>query len=205
MALKLQQKLCVLIGRLNRAIIRGPWLAQHGLAPSSPRFEIKLPIHGGPLIEETEGIGLRWRTLPDRLEVYAEGDADPGDSVATLVKLLQHTPFVAVGNNFHFEMEPEDGVALWRAASSKYAKAIQSLVGAPIHSSVSLKIPFEDAELNFTMEGPSEGPPTIRLNFHRETPTWELAAAAAHKWAADFEAAQKKTEELLAMMRGMSQ
>ncbi len=192
----LSLKVCVLVGRMNPAIVAPNWLVAQGILPDGVEGEAYGPV--GTTIMAFEAGGYGWTSTTSRLQVGAmTDDADPGDFVARVISLLSHTPVVGVGNNFTFEFEEDEGAQLYRRLSPSLG-GLLSAGKAELEFSVGTKLGSEHyAVVSVDITGQNERVATAALNFHREVRDAEKAAAAARLWQSDMAEAQRLVGKLV--------
>ncbi len=103
MAFELTGRTIVVRGEFNKAIISPKWLAAQGIVPDGP-VEVRVSDMAD-MPRLFIFAQFRWTVAHDRLAVQpVNPDADdPGPKVATILRILKHTPVSGLGHNFSFE------------------------------------------------------------------------------------------------------
>jgi hypothetical protein len=191
----------VALGAFNPAIPTPAWYVRLGVI--APTIPITTEFQFGGGAPRYFGGGIRWAVLPDQfiseLLAHPPGNtagpltpslsdddvARPGDFLARTLEHLPHTPLLAVGNNFAFELEGEPSDR-WRAfieASSGIANTLGAVATATV-AQIVLDNAIRGAAVTLGFNfAPRMG---VSFNVHRLAGTAEEATAAARQAANDF-------------------
>lgn len=137
--------------------------------------------------------GYRWTATQRLLEVEADGpDSDPGQFVKAVLEQLPHTPVQAVGNNFHFGIEPSIAEPLAGLLGSALSAGLPSEEFQLVGQSATLRLAAQtahDAVVNLTVESDGGSATLLKFNFHREVGSAEAAGKVGEFWQDDLKAA----------------
>jgi hypothetical protein len=192
MTLALDLAQTVVIGRFNPHIITPAWLLnpKHAICSEQEAEEQPEPDSYDDGAEFVLA-GFEWEAGFDRLAVSAfQPKKDCGEKAAAILKQLPHTPVEAVGNNFVFFCElakwgdrPKPGLI---GAAVQPAAAESRWVGT-----------FDEGGKRLELELISTPEVIIlRLNFECRVDDTAQAQKAASEFAADYERARKRVQEL---------
>lgn len=196
---------CVVIGSLNRAILQPPWLAGKGLITtggdgSFPPMDVIFTV--GSTVYKIDDTQFTWqieagKLIVDRSDVSS--DANPGAKVVELLKILEHTPIRAVGNNFVFPV----GEPISATAKSHLSNSLSDALPGGQIASINYVAECRGANLHVTADNLASegGVQSVRLNFHRETQDNAEARLAAGEWEADLAEAKRIMDRLKETLR----
>lgn len=186
---------CVVVGRLNPAILTPQWMIKEGILPEG-KLEVNTASTRTSL--QFRLAGIVWKANLSRLEAHTESvDGDPGAFVAKVLERLPHTPVQGVGSNFAFLFSGQVGHRLQSLVTSPLADLLVPLGGDKLAQGVTLTLAQEDgAIVNLTVEAEQDDT-TLSLNFHRECGSSSAGAEAALLWGDDQAQAQNLLKILL--------
>jgi hypothetical protein len=188
----------VVVGSLNPQILTPQWVAKYvfdeNLAVEQP---VSVPdLQRGGLVPflapfKLEDRGISWQPALNRVQVFATADgADAGEVVAKILEELPHTPVQAVGSNFDFEIGGELAAGLGKLCRPDLASALADDRFSLLGVLAVIKMATADAVLSIAFD-PTERPPNLRFNFHRDVATTTDAAIAARHWKDDRQEADR--------------
>jgi hypothetical protein len=188
------------VGAFNPAILQPGWIKRFVPAVTE-EISTLIPLEGGPTLFQAGP--LYWVVTNERAVVHGPISL-AGAVVASIVRMLPHTPLRAAGVNFQFQGRADrQRCGPWRV-SSEPAGAQSLMAGTPGEFSMSQVVRREDdVRVTLKLLWVSEEPDVLLdLNYHREgrTPLGEERAKEieAHvERAAEFEADARRIQETL--------
>lgn len=191
---------CVLVGAINRAILRPEWLVKCSLVQGG-ETQTEFMLTPGPILYRYTIGGFRWTIDSGKLVVEGISEvADPGEMVARVIDTLKHTPVRAVGNNFRFVPDAEAGQRLHDRARSRLSRDLSERYVSGDVSTTVFVAPHEDSTINVTFESNGATIVGVLANFHRDVADADQAAQAARRWQSDRDAASRLLEHLRSML-----
>ncbi len=185
---KLESANVVLNGNFNPYIVSPEWLAEQGIWQAD---EVHLEL--GAIKKDGvqfRGDGTDWFVSSDRL-VVASTTADCGEIAGKVLRVLPHTPMIAVGCNFVYQESSPDVVYPVFDAIKKIAADETSLKlfrwGIVLHQ--------EDTRVDVSLIGGDQGT-TISFNHHRQANTTVDAKIAANRFVANKKTSQELLQKL---------
>src|SRR6476659_6389012 len=114
-----QLRACVVLGRFNPAILSPEWVVAHEILPEGSGQATHILGTGVMHFQFSLG-GITWHSALTTLEVSAnDSSSDPGQFVASVLDLLPHTPVTAIGSNFIFPVDADDGRRIFPLIESR--------------------------------------------------------------------------------------
>jgi hypothetical protein len=182
-ALRLEECNTFVRGNFNPYVVTPEWLASQEIWQPN-EAEVALALAPGLRFRADD---VEWVVDAGRL-LISSTTADCGKLAAAVLKLLPHTPVLAVGNNFTFvgdlqEWETSPVPMLGAIGPDDFPEDLR-----PSQVRWSSVIQREEVSIEIGVVFASDGV-AVRLNFHRPTPTAAAAAAAAGEFHNDKKAA----------------
>jgi hypothetical protein len=187
---------CVAAGSLNPGIIEPGWLMKMGIAlTDEATWDIGLTKFDKVLVFRDDA--LSWSCSASRLVVTAvDPNGDPGAAIAKVLKILEHTPIQAVGNNFAYLVEPETGTRLAKLLRVPIVDAFGASGARVDNYTTALVVPKNEARLTMIFDASDTAIQKVTFNFHRPTVHSAVAAEAAAKWKTDESTAVQMLEDI---------
>lgn len=177
------RRTCVAAGRFNPAILSPAWIVANAILPDG---ETQVGSLIGTNIVQYTLAGTMWQPTLGKLEVVAETkESDPGRFVASVLKLLSHTPITAVGSNFIFQVAEEHGESLFTLTASSLLSVVADAEHEVMGYSAVIVLKQGDCNINVTLESEREKVHTVLFNFNRFVPDATSGSDAALKWSED--------------------
>jgi hypothetical protein len=198
----------VVVGQFNQAILVPSWLAKHGIIePTGAQTQVQIDPGGEVQMRHRSG-PLEWRVERGRLtvEVRAILGEDVTAELASLVgfatailEKLPHTPVIAVGYNFYFDLAETIDCA---AGTLRIGDVASALKGQPLTSSVRFSCAAEgDVKMNVELGNiPIPRTPATeqvaRYNFHAAAGSVDEVIAIVHRGSSWLDRAAAAQREL---------
>jgi hypothetical protein len=188
---------CVLAARMNPAIIMPRWLHKNNIC-GTPEAECQIQIDSSGVSYRFNQDDFLWLCSPLKMEVIStDPSKNPGNIVSQVMKLLEHTPTTACGNNFNYVLDDEVQSKCYELLHTEMESHIVASKYKIVTTSLKYGIAHEDATVSTEYHLEDEKVVEFSFNFHREAGDATQAVLAASKWDSDNAFSQKLATDIL--------
>ncbi len=170
----------VVLGAWNPRIITPEWLMKQNIVPAEPNKGFGIGIGGGGRFEFRFGLaGFSWLVDHDRLVLSGDKGESPTAYVRQVMQRLSHTPVHALGFNFKYRQETNQGWHPILTANGliETFQATQSVL--KVGWDCSLESASEFGKVNVNVKALQQGGSfEVYFNFHRPVGDAERAIKA---------------------------